>query len=192
MVRPVGNPIADDAARFMAIVADAEHAGGDESNSTVLATRLADALADSLARPIKNAQIEARSEYHAIRAAASKPQTFGSFCGNVNRHWMEIEGNPNFTLGKRYRLSLNQIANHFDAGLEFIKRRCLPSLRVYRSISRAQSQYGPPFRDFIERGRCAREDRRVTEYHVGDGDAQKHPFLSASHRWRGPGRNRWN
>ena len=100
MVRPVGNPIADDAARFMAVVADAEHAGGDESNFTVLATCFAAALADSLARPIQNAQIEARSEYHAIRAAAAESQAFGSFRGNVNRHWMEIEPIPTSPLGK--------------------------------------------------------------------------------------------
>ena len=67
MVRPVGNPIADDAARFTAVVANAEHAGGDESNFTVLATCLAGTLVDSLARPIKNAQIEACSENHTIR-----------------------------------------------------------------------------------------------------------------------------
>jgi hypothetical protein len=73
MVRPVGNPIADDTARFMAVVADAEHGGDERPLSRDLPRGCP---ADSLARPVKNAQIEARS-VSAIRAAASELQAPG-------------------------------------------------------------------------------------------------------------------
>ena len=134
--------------------------------------------------PNPNAQIEARSEYHAIRAAASEPQAFGSFRGNVNRHWMEI-GNPDLTLGKSHRLSLNQIANHFDAGLEFIKRRCFRPCEYTGPSPVPNPNMARPLEISLSEAAGAGEDRRVTEYHVGDGDAQKHPFCQ--HRTGGEG-----
>ncbi len=75
VVGAVGDAVAHDAARFGAVVADTEHAGGDDRDFTFFASGLRCAISYFLLGPFVDAQIEAGAENHSVGGTAGELQT---------------------------------------------------------------------------------------------------------------------
>src|SRR5687768_10711314 len=75
----VGDAVAHDFARLVAVVAHAEHAGREDRNVALFTSRFRRACANFLLGPFIDAEIETGAEDDAVGGAAGELQTFWAF-----------------------------------------------------------------------------------------------------------------
>src|SRR4030095_5809919 len=125
MICAVGDSIAHDLACFVAVVADAKHAGGDNRDVVFLASGLSRALADLLLCPVVNAKMEAGCQNYAARTPTCDLQPFRTSRRYVNRRRLiDCKADADFAGWESGWLSLHQPANQSYSFLELLHRQC--------------------------------------------------------------------